>query len=330
MPRFSLACAIAKSLIATAILCASALAAFSAGVDSADVSARCEAQSSAAAAEEQQDAQGARCAGSTAAADDRAYLLATASPGDTMMRQGPDVAITRLNPEFVARLARAVRDARQDGLPSAGVMSAYRPPGFGVGGFADKFNSLHAYGLAVDMAGIGEPGSKEARLWHEIAGRHGVICPYGADNRKEWNHCQATPVKKVAPDNPLRGTITAQGPRLLDDMFKVGGSIIDELSAAIGEAFAVRTAEHAAAVKPGTTRAVVARAEPFRHTPSRQTARAGRSVATKPIVLAGLDLRHREKSGRKPDQMKARGLSKIRSAAAEGRQGTSRRRSHSA
>jgi hypothetical protein len=47
----------------------------------------------------------------------------------------------------------------------AGVFSAYRPPAFGVGGFSDKFNSLHTYGLAVDMRGIGTPGSAEAELW---------------------------------------------------------------------------------------------------------------------------------------------------------------------
>jgi hypothetical protein len=39
---------------------------------------------------------------------------------------------------------------------------AYRPPAFGVGGFSDKFNSLHTYGLAVDMRGIGRPGSRSA------------------------------------------------------------------------------------------------------------------------------------------------------------------------
>src|SRR5207302_1356137 len=128
--------------------------------------------------------------GSSADLDDRSYLVETASPGATMVRQGPALAIARLNPEFATRLAAAIREARDAGLPSAGIFSAYRPPVFGIGGFADKFNSLHSYGLAVDMSGIGEPGSKDARLWHEIAARHGVFCPYGADNRKEWNHCQ--------------------------------------------------------------------------------------------------------------------------------------------
>src|SRR5262245_27491939 len=118
----------------------------------------------------------------------RAYLVETAHPGGTMMRQGPDVAIGRLHPEFVLRLAGAVREARDAGLEQAGIFSAYRRPAFGVGGFSDKFNSLHAYGLAVDMYGIGRPGSSEAKLWTGIAAKHGVVCPYGVNHRVEWNH----------------------------------------------------------------------------------------------------------------------------------------------
>jgi hypothetical protein len=156
----------------------------------------------------------------------RAYLLGTASPGYTMMEQGPELAIERLHPEFAVRLANAIREARDSGLPSAGIFSAYRPPAFGVGGFADKFNSLHSYGLAADLSGIGDPGSPEAQHWHEIAARNGVICPYGPNNKTEWNHCQPTALKIVGVHNPLRGTITADGPLSLEDMFEVGDSII--------------------------------------------------------------------------------------------------------
>jgi hypothetical protein len=127
-----------------------------------------------------------REAGETARA--RAYLIATATPGYTMTRQGPERAIERLHPEFVNRLAAAIAEARAAGLPSAGIFSAYRPPAFGVGGFVDKFHSLHTYGLAVDVTGIGGPGTPTSLLWHEIAARHGVICPYGPHNLLEWNH----------------------------------------------------------------------------------------------------------------------------------------------
>jgi hypothetical protein len=326
-----------NSLIAAAILCVSC-AAYADPLETSALAEEpqvaCEAKASGAAAEEQQGAWAVACdpQGSTAAADDRAYLVATATPGDTMTRQGPDVAIARLNPEFVARLASAIREARQDGLPSAGISSAYRPPGFGVGGFADKFNSLHAYGLAVDMTGIGDPGSADAKLWHGIAGRHGVICPYGPDSRKEWNHCQATQVKKVASDNPLRETITAQGPRLLDEMFKVGNSVIDELSAAISVALSLK-AEQPSASRPGPVREAAERTSGrLRRGQSQQAARAGRRVvATKAVVVANLDARHPAKSGHKAsDEAKPHGLRKQTAASAESRQGSARRRSRSA
>jgi hypothetical protein len=156
----------------------------------------------------------------------RAYLIETATPGYTMTRQGPELAIGRLHPEFVKRLAAAIAEARGAGLLFAGIFSAYRPPVFGVGGFADKFHSLHTYGLAVDVIGIGAPGTPSALLWQEIAARNGVICPYGPHNLLEWNHCQPTWVKIILADNPLRETVTADGPISLEDMFEVGYSLI--------------------------------------------------------------------------------------------------------
>ncbi len=157
----------------------------------------------------------------------RDYLVETATPGDTMTRQGPALAIGRLHPEFVRRLAGAIREAREAGLGSAGIFSAYRPPAFGVGGFSNKFNSLHTYGLAVDMTGIGGPGSQQAKMWHEIAARHGVECPYGFANRVEWNHCQPTSIRIITSENPLRETVTADGPIDLQTMFEAGALYIE-------------------------------------------------------------------------------------------------------
>jgi hypothetical protein len=158
---------------------------------------------------------------------DRDYLVETAIPGDTMTRQGPELAIGRLHPEFVRRLAGAIREARKAGLSNTGIFSAYRPPAFGIGGFSDKFNSLHTYGLAVDMSGIGGPGSDEAKLWHEIAVKHGVVCPYGFANHVEWNHCQPTRIKIILDHNSLRETVTADGPINLASMFEAGNSYIE-------------------------------------------------------------------------------------------------------
>src|SRR5262249_55856638 len=139
---------------------------------------------------------------------------------------GTRARIGRLHPEFVRRLAAAIAEARAAGLPFAGIFSAYRPPVFGVGRFADKFHSLHTYGLAVDVTGIGAPGTPNALLWHEIAARHGVICPYGPHNLAEWNHCQPTWVKIILSDNPLRETVTADGPINLEDMFETAYSLL--------------------------------------------------------------------------------------------------------
>ncbi len=166
-------------------------------------------------------------------AEARVYLVETAKPGGTMTRQGPELAIGRLHPEFAVRLASALREARNAGLPSAGIFSAYRPPAFGVGGFRDKFHSLHTYGLAVDMHGIGRPGSPEAQRWHEIAAKHGVVCPYGSSNRAEWNHCQPTRLKMVSVENPLRETVSADGPLDLVTMFEAGNAVIESQASAI-------------------------------------------------------------------------------------------------
>src|SRR5262249_41010102 len=165
-------------------------------------------------------------------AEARAYLVETASPGYTMTLQGADLSTDRPPPEFAVRLANAIRDARNNGLPCASIFSAYRPPAFGIGGFHDKFNSLHTYGLAVDMRGIGSPGSPEARLWHEIAARNGVVCPYGPRDRAEWNHCQPTSLKMIVARNPLRDTVTAAGPLDLESMFEAGNMVIESMASA--------------------------------------------------------------------------------------------------
>lgn len=160
----------------------------------------------------------------------RAYLLRTAYPGDTMSRQGPKVALGRLHPEFALRLAGAIRAARAEGI-LAGVFSAYRPPVFGVGGFSDKFNSLHSYGLAADVAGIDRPGSGPARRFAHILAAHGLFLPYGPDNHAEWNHVQLISTKMAS--ERLRGTITASAPRDLWVMWAASGVAVpkDELLA---------------------------------------------------------------------------------------------------
>ena len=223
-------------------------------------------------------------------AEARAYLIRTAMPGGTMVRQGPELAIGRLHPEFAKRLAAAIAEARSAGLESAGIHSAYRPPVFGVGGFADKFYSLHAYGLAVDMSGIGRAGSAGAQKWHEIAARHGIVCPYGHRNRAEWNHCQPTQLEFVTPQNPLRDTIEGKGPIDLGLMFHTGDPFIADPETVTGSAARVRHVSVASTADPAISRppyirgvkraslnaAKLARGRKIAH---RRSARAGRLPA---------------------------------------------------
>lgn len=166
----------------------------------------------------------------------KTYLLKTATPGYTMIRQGPEVAIGRLHPDFIVKLAAAIKLAREAGMSNAGVFSAYRPPAFGVGGFSDKFNSLHSYGLAVDMTGIGSPGSKLAHRWQSIVHQVGLYLPYGPDNRAEFNHTQLVPTKVAAAY--LRRTITASGPKDLSQMWLASGdrAQLDDAARAQAEA----------------------------------------------------------------------------------------------
>lgn len=125
-----------------------------------------------------------------------------------MTMLGPRLAIWYLNPDFSIRLAKAIRRARQEGI-NAGVMSAGRAPALGVGGMRDKAESMHAAGMAVDMAGIGDPGSRTSRRWYTIAAEEGIIRPY--PTVVEWNHMQPTLVKTTSAAG-IRRLITPKGP----------------------------------------------------------------------------------------------------------------------
>jgi hypothetical protein len=146
-----------------------------------------------------------------------------------MSRLTPEVAIGRLHPEFAVKLAEAVRLAREQGLAHAGIYSAYRPPSFGVGGFKDKFNSYHSYGLAIDAAGIGPAGSAAAYLWAKVVKAVGLFLPYGSNNRAEWNHTQLLPTKVAS--KALRETITAAAPKDLNKMWAASGVKVPQESA---------------------------------------------------------------------------------------------------
>lgn len=155
----------------------------------------------------------------------RRYLVRIACPGNTMSRQGEDVAIGRLHPVFAVRLAAAIKQARREGSPGACPFSTYRPPAFGVGGYRNKYDSMHAYGLAADMNGIGGPGSTKALTWWRVVHDNGLYLPYGPFNHSEWNHTQLLHQKgrQFVESHPVRRTITAYGPINLMTMWMAAG-----------------------------------------------------------------------------------------------------------
>jgi hypothetical protein len=175
-------------------------------------------------------------------ASERARLSAA-----DIRRIGVEANVGRLHPIFAMRLALAIEAARNTVctvqkrirrklvtvtsrcLSNVALFSGYRDPGLGVGGFGDKYQSSHAYGVGGDMRGIGRPGSRETRLWQKIAWQYRIYSPYGPQNRAEWNHVQATGIKMVLREVPaLRHTITRDGPIDLTRMWAIAARVIDK------------------------------------------------------------------------------------------------------
>jgi hypothetical protein len=235
----------------------------------------------------------------------KAYLIDTATPGYTMVRQGVPVAIGRLHPDFVVKLAAAVKLAREGGMTDAGVFSAYRPPAFGIGGFSDKFNSLHSYGLAADMTGIGAPGSRFAKLWHTIVRRVGLYLPYGPNNHAEFNHTQLVPARKASTF--LRHTITASEPKDLPQMWLASGvsSYVGEVTGALAK---LPTLASALFAQPAVPPAEAERLVPLPRQPGQRAAprairarhSSNRGVSPRGRLAAGEMRSTRPTSGKPP------------------------------
>lgn len=162
--------------------------------------------------------------------DFRKYLVQTATVGGTMRAQTPERAVGLMHPVFAQRLAKAIKVARAEGMDNVGCFSAYRAPGLDVGGYRNKYDSNHAYGLACDVyVPKGGAGTRAAKRWYEIATANGLYNPYGWRNRAEWNHYQVTPtVTAVRAVPALRKTITANGPIDKERMWKTAEVLIDK------------------------------------------------------------------------------------------------------
>lgn len=114
--------------------------------------------------------------------------LSAATKSGEVERVGKEFAINMLHDVFAIKLARSVKQGRDEGIKDLGIMSAFRGPELGVGGFGDKTMSWHAAGLAGDMKGI--DSAEIAKKWQRIANRNGLYLPYGPNNRAERNHTQ--------------------------------------------------------------------------------------------------------------------------------------------
>jgi hypothetical protein len=158
------------------------------------------------------------------AAPARAFLNSVSSHPD---RSGDT---SGLHPEFATRLAAAIQEARQAGLP-VGLESGFRTDDTTGSAYDASGMSLHGKGVAADVNGIGAYGSPQAAQWAAIAERHGLYNPYlgaaGASNSidayrsaKEYNHWQLVPYKlEDRPD--VQKAIQAAG----GDMSKVWDAI---------------------------------------------------------------------------------------------------------
>lgn len=181
----------------------------------------------------------------------RAYLIQTATIGGTMYRVGKEIylaklrdyagsfnifgvfktaleagtigqvgleqSVAALHPTFVLMAAQAIKTARANGV-TVGLFSGYRPAGYGVGGFANKFESCHTYGVAGDFYGVG----KNFKVWEAAATSAGLHRPHAA--YRERNHWQAVPDKFCTG---LRSTVTASGPKDLRQMWKAADPMIE-------------------------------------------------------------------------------------------------------
>lgn len=193
------------------------------------------------------------------------YLVSTATPGGSMSTYGTRTALGRLDPTFAQNLAAAIKQARDEGI-NAGVYSAYRSPRYTGSAFDRSGRSLHSFGEATDISGIGRPGSDTAKRWYEIATANGLFNPYGWQNSSEWNHYQGVPEKTPNADL-VKAFQTKAG-------LKVDGIIGPQTLAALNSA-ANLSGDYAMAYAPAAT--------PPAPTPAAVAATA-EAAGTKPFI----------------------------------------------
>lgn len=115
-----------------------------------------------------------------------------------------------LHPGFAVNMANAVQQARAAGLPVT-VQSGYRTNNATGSSYDAAGLSMHGYGAAMDVGGIGGAGSPQAKQWGAIAAKNGVYNPYGVADPREYNHWQAVPWTLESRPDVQQAIINAKG-----------------------------------------------------------------------------------------------------------------------
>lgn len=124
-----------------------------------------------------------------------------------------------LHPDFALRLANSIQQARALGMPVT-LESGYRTPTTTGSNYDAQGYSLHGFGAAADVSGIGNAGSPSAALWGKIAAQNGIYNPYGLSDAKEYNHWQLVPWKLEQRPDVQKALIASGG-----DLNKVWGAV---------------------------------------------------------------------------------------------------------
>jgi hypothetical protein len=131
--------------------------------------------------------------------------------------------VSNMNPDFAARLAAAIKQARDAGLP-VGVMSGYRDDSTTGSAYDAGGNSSHGYGLASDISGLDGPNGKITNAWAQIASANGLHNPYGVGNKAEFNHWQLPPQPLEKTPDLLASLKTARSTGDFSNVWKAYGA----------------------------------------------------------------------------------------------------------
>ena len=156
----------------------------------------------------------------------RAYLVETARPGYTMIRQGPELAIGRLHPAFVVRLANTIGKREEPGW----LRLEFSPP---IGHPPSALEDLSTNSTRFIPTDLPSMCMALADLAHRKLSSGTTLPPSTASSaltgrvtRQNGITASRRASKIILAENPLRETVTAEGPISLEGMFEMGTWLI--------------------------------------------------------------------------------------------------------